>query len=415
MTQSLFRQEVFEARRESLQGGVLIAHPPALRLLVLAAVAIALALLAYGAWGEYTRKAHVAGYLAPTLGLIKIHTPQTGRIREKRVSEGQRVKQGDPLFVIASERATAAAADTEAAMLRELALRRASLQREQSKQAEIDRLGAAGLADRVRGLEAELAQAHAQLEIQRSRIAGAERTVRRHTELLAAHFVSEATVQQKQEELLDQRGQLAAIERSISGLNRDLASARTELAASGLRRANNEANLDRQISELDQQLTEGAARREVILTAPADGTVTTVLAEAGQTVSPDMPLLSILSAGAALEARLLVPTRAAGFIKAGQAVALRYQAFPYQRFGHHLGEVEEVGRTVLQPNEANLPVPVQEPVYLVTVRLPEQAMQAYGQDLALRAGMLLDADVRIDRRRLVEWLLDPVLSVSGRV
>lgn len=415
MSQPLFRREALEARQDALHGGVLVAPTPSVRLLVLTAVAIALALVAYAYWGQYTRKEHVSGYLAPTRGLIKIFTPQAGTVLEKRVSEGQSVKQGEALLIVSSEQSTAATAATQAAMLRELTVRRDSLRREQAKQAEIDNLSAAGVADRMRGLEAELAQARVQLEIQRSRVASGERTLARHTKLVAAHFVSEATVQQKQEELLDQRGQLAGIERTITGLTRDLHAARVELAASGPRRANNAATLERQISEIEQQLTEGDARREVVLTAPADGTVTTVLAEAGQAVKPETPLLSILPAGAALEARLLVPTRAAGFIRPEQEVAVRYQAFPYQRFGHHLGHVVKVGRTVIQPNEANLPMPLQEPVYLVTVRLPAQAVRAYGQDMALQAGMALDADVRIDRRRLIEWVFDPVLSIAGRM
>lgn len=415
MTQSLFRNEAIEAQKEALQGGVLIAAPPALRVLVAAAVLIACVLIGYACWGEYTRKAHVAGYLAPTLGLVKIHTPQTGRVLEKRVSEGQLVKRGDTLLVISSERASTATAETEAAMLRELTARRDSLRRELTKQAEIDNLGAGGLRDRIRGLQAELAQADTQLKIQRSRVTSAERTVRRNAELLDRRFVSEAAMQVKQEELLDQRGQLAAIERGITGLQRELDAARVELAGSALRRANNGAGLERQISEIEQQLTEGEARREVVLVAPADGTVTNVFAEVGQTVTPDRPLLSILPAGASLEARLLVPTRAAGFIRAGQEVALRYQAFPYQRFGHHLGRVVAVGRTVIQPNEVNLPIAVEEPVYLVTVSLRAQDVRAYGQNLALQAGMMLDADVRIDRRSLIAWLFDPVLSVAGRV
>ena len=415
MFQPLFRREALEARHAALQGGVLVASPPTLRLLVVSALAIALALVAYVFWGQYTRKEHVSGYLAPTRGLIKIYTPQAGTVLERRVSEGQRVKQGEALLIVSSERATAATAATEAAMLRELAARRDSLRREQSKQAEIDKLAAAGVADRIRGLEAELAQAKVQREIQRSRVASAERTLARHAKLVAAHFVSEAAVQQKQEELLDQRSQLAGIERTITALTRDLHAAQVELAASEPRRANNAATLERQISEIEQQLTEGDARREVVLTAPADGTVTTVLAEAGQAVKPEAPLLSILPAGAALEARLLVPTRAAGFIRPEQEVAVRYQAFPYQRFGAHIGQVTNVGRTVIQPNETNFPLPLQEPVYLVTVRLPAQAVRAYGQDMALQAGMVLDADVRIDRRRLIEWIFDPVLSISGRM
>lgn len=415
MKPSLFRPEVLEARRQNLQGGVLIAPTPSLRLLVVLAVAIAGALLAYAWWGEYTRKEHVSGYLAPTLGLIRIHTPQPGRVVERRVGEGQQVRRGDVLLVISSERATESTAAIQAAMLRELATRRDSLRRERAKQAEIDQLGAGGVRDRIRSLGGELVQARSQRDLQRSRVASAERTVQRNLELVAANFLSRAAMQQSEEAVLDQRGQLAAIERSISELQRELAAAEVELAAADLRRANNGAALERQISEIEQQLTELDARREVVLTAPADGTVTTALASVGQTVTPEQPLLSILPAGAALEARLLVPTRAAGFIRPGQAVALRYQAFPYQRFGHYVGRVVEVGRSVIQPDEVRLPVAVREPVYLVTVSLPAQQVRAYGQDLALQAGMTVDADVRIDRRRLIEWVVDPLLSVTGRV
>ncbi|MBX3678733.1 MAG: HlyD family efflux transporter periplasmic adaptor subunit [Rhodocyclaceae bacterium] len=411
----LFRVEALEAQNDTSHGDVLIAPRPGVRFLVACACAIAAALIIFAWWGQYTRKEHVSGYLAPTLGMIKVYTPQSGTVVEARVTEGQEVKRGETLMVVSSERASSTSMATQAAMLHELRARRDSLARELAKQAEIDTLTSRGIEDRIRGLGSELAQARAQLNIQRSRVASAERTVARNRQLLEARFVSEATVQQKLEDLLDQRAQLAGIERVIAGLEREIDSARTDFEASTLRRANNSAAMGRQISEIDQQLTEGDARREVVLTAQTDGTVTTVLAERGQTVAPDTPLLSILPAGAALEARLLVPTRAAGFIHADQQVALRYQAFPYQRFGHHLGTVSEIGRTVIQPGEARLPVQVQEPVYLVTVRLPAQAVKAYGQDMALQAGMALDADVRIDSRRLIEWVFDPLISVAGRV
>jgi membrane fusion protein len=205
------------------------------------------------------------------------------------------------------------------------------------------------------------------------------------------------------------------VRQNITSLTRKLDTARVELTSSGLKRTTNTAAIERQISELEQQLTEADVRRSVVLTAPADGTVTTILAEIGQAVNPDKLLLSILPTGAQLQAQLLVPTRAAGFIKPTQQVALRYRAFPYQRFGHHLSEVLEVGRTVIQPNEARLPVTVEEPVYRVTVRLPQQQVQAYGQAMPLKAGMLLDADIHIDRRRLIEWVFDPLLSITGRL
>ena len=415
MTALSYRKEAALAQADSLYGATLVTRTPAVTLLLLAAVLSTALIVGFAAWGQYTRKEHVVGFLAPTRGLIKVFTPQAGTVLERPVSEGQAVKQGDVLFVISSERASSSTRESQAAVQGQLTDRRESLHREQGKQTEIDTLSAAALTQRMQGLATELEQAQAQMELQRSRVASAERTVKRQQELVAEHFLSEAALQQKQDELLDQRSLLANLNRSITGLRRDLAAARIELASASLKRANNAALIGRQMSELQQQLTEADTRRSVVLTAAADGTVTTILAEVGQAANPGVPLLSILPAGAALEAQLLVPTRAAGFIKPGQTVALRYQAFPYQRFGHYQGEVLRVGRTVIQPNESSLPVTLNEPVYRVTVRLPAQQVLAYGQAMNLQSGMAVDADIWVDRRRVIEWLFDPIVSVTGKV
>ena len=383
-------------------------------MVALAALA-ALAIVGFGLWGQYTRKEHVVGYLAPSAGLIKLFTPQAGNVVSLKVVEGQSVRQGDMLLVLSSERATTGTRDTQAAVHREVQQRRDSLRLELVKQSEIDALTGTSVAQRIRSLESQIELAQAQLELHRSHVASAERSVKRDETLVAEKFLSEATLQQKQEVLIEQRGQLAGLQRIATALDSDLASARSELAASALKRSNNSLAIKRQISELDQQLTEADTRRSVVISAPADGTVTALLTNVGQLAAPGVPLLSILPAGAELQAQLLVPTRAAGFIRAGQTVALRYQAFPYQRFGHHSGQVLQVDSSVIQPNEVSLPLALQEPMYRVTVRLPSQQVQAYGQAMALRAGMVLDADVWIDRRRIVEWLFDPLLSVTGRV
>lgn len=415
MNQPLFRSEALSNQQDRLHGEVLIARSPTVRLLVCMVAIFAIALVSFAFWGEYTRKEHVAGYLSPTQGMIKIYSPQLGTVLEKHVTEGQLVKQGDVLLTISSERATSTTRETQAAMLVELKQRRNSLRLEQGKQKEIDALTGNGIVGRIRGLETEIREAQAQLTLQSSRVTSAERMVARYEKLLLERFVSDVALQEKQDELIGQRNQLAQLKRSITSLNRELSSARVELSTSGLKRDNNTSAIERQISELEQQLTEADVRRSVVLTAPAAGTVTTILAEIGQTANPNAQLLSILPEGAELQAQLLVPTRAAGFIKPTQQVSLRYQAFPYQRFGHHLGEVVEIGRTVIQPNESSLPLSIQESVYRVTVRLPQQQVQAYGQAMPLQAGMVLDADIHMDRRRLIEWVFDPLLSITGRI
>ena len=56
-----------------------------------------------------------------------------------------------------------------------------------------------------------------------------------------------------------------------------------------------------------------------------------------------------------------------------------------------------------------------EPLYLISVALESQSITAYGVDQPLQAGMLLEADVLQERRRLYEWVLEPLLSITGKL
>lgn len=215
---------------------------------------------------------------------------------------------------------------------------------------------------------------------------------------------------------MDQQGKLQALQRSRLGLEGELNSLRLELAASELKAKNQQAAIEREISTKEQELTEYESRRNIVITAPSDGVVTTILATAGQNANAASPLLSILPAGAVLEAQLLVPSRAIGFIASDQTVALRYQPFPYQRFGSYRGRIKEISRTLITRKEADhLPVSLDESVYRVTVALDSQRVKAYGEDVPLQADMLLDADIWLDHRRIIEWVFDPLFSVIGRV
>ena len=126
-------------------------------------------------------------------------------------------------------------------------------------------------------------------------------------------------------------------------------------------------------------------------------------------------MVSLLPTGVALEAHLFVPSRSIGFVAQGQTVALQYQAFPYQRFGSYQGRVTEISRTLILPTETAVPLPLAEPAYRVIVTIDSQSVKAYGHDVPLQPGMLLDANIQLDRRRLYQWLLDPLYSIRGRI
>ena len=141
-----------------------------------------------------------------------------------------------------------------------------------------------------------------------------------------------------------------------------------------------------------------------------------LLVEPGQLVGSGANLLTLLPEGSPLEAHLFAPSRAIGFIRAGQDVLLRYPAFPYQKFGIHRARVVSVSRSAVSPAELGFTPPdgSREPLYRIKVALATQSVAAYGRAEPLQAGMQVEADVLLDRRHLIEWVFEPLFSLSGR-
>jgi multidrug efflux pump subunit AcrA (membrane-fusion protein) len=151
-----------------------------------------------------------------------------------------------------------------------------------------------------------------------------------------------------------------------------------------------------------------------LLTAPVDGQVVAVSARVGEQSAPGAPLLSIAPANSPMEAQVLVPTRAAGFISEGQNVRVMVDALPYQQYGVMAGRVREIARSASRPGEFASPIDFKEPVYRVRVALTGPTIQAYGVDKPLQAGMTIKADVITDNRTFMSWLLDPLLAARAR-
>jgi membrane fusion protein len=128
-----------------------------------------------------------------------------------------------------------------------------------------------------------------------------------------------------------------------------------------------------------------------------------------------MPLMSIVPEGDAMEAQLLVPARAVGFVRPGQAVRLSYDTYPYQQYGFADGKVASVSRTSLKPGEIAGPLEAEAPAFRVTVMLARQTIRIGGADVALQPDTRLQAEIFLDRRNLLAWLIDPLRAAGARL
>ena len=417
--QPLFRQQALEHLSSRQYGTVILARPVSHLFLTLLFLGIALAIITFFIFFSTTRKAQSQGVLLPTGGVIRVMPGQSGVITEARVKEGQTVRAGDVLFVLSGERSSANAGAPQQVVSTLLKSRRDSYDAELKQSSLQSRQRMAAGQRRASDLTAEIARMEDQIVLQQRRITLAEQSYKRYSDLHATNYISSAQLQDKQAELLDQHQRLAELQRIKSASGRDLATAQADVRDLQVQAQRDAENLQRNVSEIEQDLTENEARREILVRAAQDGKVTAITTEIGQTVAANSVLASVLPMGAELEAEIYAPSRSVGFIKPGMQVLLRYQAYPYQKFGQYRAQVREVASTSLRPEDLAVPGAVSgtngEPLYRIRLRLQRQSVQAYGETLPLKSGMLVDASVLLEQRRLYEWVLEPLFSISGRL
>lgn len=415
VARSLFRPEALAAQSQQWLGGVQLVRPLSLSWLTAGAVAAALAVAAFLALAPYTRKATVDGVLAPDTGLVRVVPAMAGTVLERRVREGQTVAAGDVLFVLALDRA-ALLDSAEAQVQRSLAERRRSLDEASRAERALGSARLAALTSRVQALQTEQAQLDAEAALQAQRVVLAEQALTRLEGLQREQFISAAQVQAKAEELLALRAVAQSLARQKAALQRESAELQGELRALPLQASGSAGGLDRERALLEREAAEQTGQRQMVLRAPRAGVVSTLLADPGQAVTPAAALATLVPEGAVLQAQLYAPSSAVGFVQAGQAVRLRFEPFAYQKYGHHSGQVLQVSRTPLAPSElAALSLPAAavgtEALFRITVALDPEAAQA----LPLAAGMRLQADVLLERRRLLEWLFEPLMGLRQRL
>ncbi|MES2297645.1 MAG: HlyD family efflux transporter periplasmic adaptor subunit [Pseudomonadota bacterium] len=415
----LFRQQAVAHVSTKQYGTVILARSVPHQVLTGLFLVIAAGIIGFFTFFGTTRKAQCQGVLLPTAGVIRILPSQAGVIMEKRVKEGQAVHAGDVLFVLSSERSSASADAPQKTVSKLLQQRRDSFDTELRQSTMQSRQRVAASAHRADELKADVERIDKQIGMQQKRVALAEQAQKRFQELHATNYISAAQLQEKEGELLDQRQRLADLVRAQAASARDLASAQADMRDLQVQAQRDIGALQRNVSALEQDLTENEARREIVVRAPQDGMVTAIATEVGQTVGASVTLASLLPAGAELEAEVYAPSRSAGFIKPGMTVLLRYQAYPYQKFGQYAAQVREVANTAMRADELAIPgaasATPSEPLYRIRLRLDRQAVQAYGKAMPLKSGMLVDASVMLERRRLYEWILEPLFSISGRL
>ncbi|MGL6017131.1 MAG: HlyD family secretion protein [Gibbsiella quercinecans] len=417
MEQSLFRQEAVDAANRGTLGSVSLYCPPYRWVVISLVILITVATVLFFIFGKYTKYETSTGELIPKNGMIVVPPPVAGTVVDIRVKEGQQVKQGDILVVLSSEVSTRLG-PTRQVISENLAEQRARLLADLKTLNEMKNVEIQGLYEDIRSLNMQKEQLNLQLSHRKKQVALAKAQMDKLNQMRKEGYASNRQVDEQESTVLENQARLQEYHRQLLDTEQKIYQTQQKIKESPLDSARRINEVERRLAENAQSVAENESRRSFELRSPKDGIVGTIMVKNGQMLNAGQNAIAVLPNSNELIARIMVGTKAVGFIEPGQKVVLRYKAFPYQKFGQKYGKVVEVSRTALSPQDVAHLLGVnnvQEQQYRVLVQLDEQAIQAYARNEQLKPGMALDADFLIDKRRLYEWVLEPLFALGHNI
>lgn len=146
--------------------------------------------------------------------------------------------------------------------------------------------------------------------------------------------------------------------------------------------------------------------RQQTLVAPIDGTVQELKVHTlGGVVTPAQELMKVVPFEDALEAEVLIANKDIGFVKEGQSVAIKLEAFPYTKYGLLHGHVKSLSLDAINDEKLGL-------VYRARIAMDEAVVNVGEKTVVLTSGLTLAAEIKTGTRRIIEYFLSPLMEYA---
>ena len=298
------------------------------------------------------------------------------------------------------------------------------LSQQQAKIAGLDQQIAAKTAERDQA-KSTIVKVEASLPIVEKRVAIYNKLAENQYSSKVSALEAEQQLVEAQDDRAVAKHQLEGAEASIAALQQQKQEADAEFRSQTL---DDLAKARQKLAELDQDQIKATQRTELqTLKAPVDGTVEQLAVHTiGGVVTPAQSLMVVVPEGSQLQIEAMLPNRDVGFVHTGQAAEVKVEAFTYTRYGLLHGTVDGVSRDTVtnggngksgngnqqqddssDPDAANGQHP--ESSYVARISLTQAAIDTEDGLRPLEPGMTVTAEIKTGRRRVIEYLLSPLL------
>jgi len=169
---------------------------------------------------------------------------------------------------------------------------------------------------------------------------------------------------------------------------------------------NNEAQ--QRIDRLTPQLAQAHYQHSLMfITAPVNGSVQQLaIHTAGGVVTEAQPLMVIVPDNEPVEVEALLENKDSGFVQVGQPVQIKIETFNFTKYGLINGTVHSISKDAIEDPQLGL-------VYSTRIQLSQDTIQVNNQTIALSPGMAVRAEIKTDRRRIIDYFLSPLKQYAS--
>ena len=342
------------------------------------------------------------GRLEPQGKTLKLDAPVAGTVAAIKVKEGQTVHKGQILLEMESQisRTELQQAQTKLEGLRNrsnmLGLAKNQLQAEQLAQLNQtrQRLNSSKNASALAEIRLQLARK----DLQRHRYLQQEGVISKQKldEVEGAMIERQGTLEQTQSEIQqaasEEKKQESSYGRQLKEFQSQLSDVRSEIAQT-----------QTSIQSLQFQL------QQRVLQSPTNGTIFQLSANnAGTVLQPGQAIAQIAPEGSPLVFRAKMPSAESGFLRVGQPVKLKFDAYPFQDYG----VVQASVRWISPDSKVEETAQGKLETFELEIALEQTYIQAQNKQVVLTPGQTATAEVIVRQRRLIDFILDPFKKIQ---
>jgi membrane fusion protein len=369
--------------------------------------------------GTYTRRVNVVGEVTTWPRAVNIYSGVQGFVVNQFVHEGQMIHKGEPVYQIDVSKSTRSGVvsenqrrDIESQLVRVDNI----IQRlEESKKITLDSLEKQRLqyseafqrsSDIIRRAQEGINIMQSNMENYRHYQARGLINKDQLTNQVALYY-------QQQNNLLGLSGQNEQNALQLTSLESQI-----QIQAADF--DNRIYQMELQRYELQKELVETDVGGEIVVRALSDGRIDSMSVTIGQMVNPGDSLLQVIPKNIENYYLILwVPNDVVPYLKSGDRVNLRYEAFPAEKFGQFQATVTTVTRTPASTQEMltyhgapKNTLDASVPWYKVIVKPEQQSIVYAGKSLPLENGMKAKSTLFLEKRKIYQWMLSPFYDMK---